>query len=604
MAVFEALHLAPAHNAPDHGGVVISGPGRVKDLVAKLRIEAEATGEAKIAAMARELEQLAAQGTAAAPAFAELANELRALQAEKGAGLTETAGQVAALGGAARGAEPAVDGLAGALADVAQPADLVGTASQVGALGRAAAGASPTVESLSSALGDVAQPEGLAEASAELRGVGDAAKAAQVGLDQLDIDALANDIGRVGLGPLIDELERLAAQGGEMAPQFAQAAQELRALQANAAGGAEAVGEIAAEAEGAAGQVSGIGNAADTLQTKLNQVAAAVAGVFAIGQLQGYAADMIGVADAYGQMASRIENVTSSTAEYELVQRRLLETAGATYRPLAEAQELYIRTSDALKSLGYDTAQALDISDSFSYLLVTNAASADKAASAIDAYSKSIQSNKVEADSWSSIMAAMPSVVDALAQATGKSTAEIRELGVTGKLAVSDLNEALRQTVESNKAVAASMPTTVADALTNLATAWGAYIGEANRASGATQLVAGVIDMVTENLDTLVGTAMKVGEVLLAAFGAKALIAAKNYVAELVATTTAVSANASAITRQGAAASTATPQLVGAAAAASKHGQAAATASGAAAAHASSTTRQGAAAATDRKSVV
>ncbi|MBN0077744.1 hypothetical protein JTL69_35715, partial [Pseudomonas aeruginosa] len=96
--------------------------------------------------------------------------------------------------------------------------------------------------------------------------------------------------------------------------------------------------------------------------------------------------------------ADRIQMVTSSTAEYEQVQARLLETASRTYRPLAEAQELYIRTADSLKSLRYTTEQALDITDSFSFLLVTNAASADRAASAIDAYSKSIQTGKVSSD--------------------------------------------------------------------------------------------------------------------------------------------------------------------------------------------------------------
>ncbi|MGI0451544.1 tape measure protein [Pseudomonas aeruginosa] len=149
-------------------------------------------------------------------------------------------------------------------------------------------------------------------------------------------------------------------------------------------------------------------------------------------------------------MADRIQMVTSSTAEYEQVQARLLETASRTYRPLAEAQELYIRTADSLKSLRYTTEQALDITDSFSFLLVTNAASADRAASAIDAYSKSIQTGKVSSDAWQSIMAAMPSLVNALAESTGKST-EIRKLGIEGSLSLRDLNEGLRKTVAATR---------------------------------------------------------------------------------------------------------------------------------------------------------
>ena len=125
---------------------------------------------------------------------------------------------------------------------------------------------------------------------------------------------------------------------------------------------------------------------------------------------------------------------TGSTEEYNEVQQHLLRTAQETYRPLAEAQELYIRTADVMRSLGYDTQQTLDITDSFSFLLVTNAASANKASSALGAYSKALQTGKVEADGWVSIQDAMPTIVNAIASATGKSAEEIRKLGVQASL--------------------------------------------------------------------------------------------------------------------------------------------------------------------------
>lgn len=428
-------------------------------------------------------------------------------------------------------------------------------------------------------------------------------EAAQAALDKIELDALAADIDRVGLDRFADELERLAAEGGAMAPQFAQAARELRALQAGADVGAAAVGRMGGEARDTQSELGALGNAANDLQTRLSGVAKAVAGVFAVGKLQGYARDAIAVADAYGQMASRIEMATRSSEEYDLVQARLLATASATYRPLAEAQELYIRTADALRSMGYETEQSLDITDSFSYLLVNNAASADKAAAAVDAYSKSIQRGKVDADAWATIMAAMPTVVDAIAKATGRSAAEIRALGVTGKLAVQELNEGLRQTVEANKAVADSMPTTVADALTRLSTVWGAYIGEANRASGATQRVVGLINAVTDNLDALVSTAMKAGNVLVAVFAARAVLAVQGYAAAALAAGKAVQATAAATAGQGAAAATAAPQVASAAAATAAHGRAAAGAAGAVGASAAATERQGAAAAAASRGV-
>lgn len=410
-------------------------------------------------------------------------------------------------------------------------------------------------------IADVIGRADVEDMSGSVRDIGAAAGDAQSGLNQLEIDALAEDIDRVGLPAFIAELERLAAQGGELAPRFAEAARELRALQQGAAGGGNALGGMANDAGAAKRELREVGAEADALQTSLKKVAAAVGGLFAVGKLAGYAGDAIAVADAYGQMASRIEQATSSQEEYELVQRRLLATASATYRPLAEAQELYIRTADALRALGYTTEQALDVSDSFSYLLVTNAASAERAASAVDAYSKSIQAGRVDAQSWLSIMAAMPTLVDAVAAASGRSAEEVRQLGVTGKLALAELNEGLRQSVEANEAVAASMPTTVADAVVSLANAWSAYIGEANRANGATDRIVELIGLVRDNLDGLVAAGLKAGQVLVAVFAVRAAIAVKAYTASLLASVAATGAATTATTAYGAASLAAAAQV-------------------------------------------
>ncbi|OBY91184.1 hypothetical protein A6723_024315 [Pseudomonas sp. AU11447] len=209
---------------------------------------------------------------------------------------------------------------------------------------------------------------------------------------------------------------------------------------------------------------------------------------------------IIAASDQYGQMAARIRMATSSTEEYTKVQDRLLQTANATYRPLNEAQEVYIRTADAIRTLGYNTDDALDITDSFSFLLVTNAASADKASSAIDAYSKAIQTGKVESDGWQSILAAMPTIVNDLAAATGRSTADIRKLGIEGKLSLAALNEALRQSRDSNEELAASMETSVADSTTALSNSFQVFVGKVNETSKASAILTGNIGELAETL--------------------------------------------------------------------------------------------------------
>ncbi|WP_236238370.1 phage tail tape measure protein [Pseudomonas faucium] len=231
---------------------------------------------------------------------------------------------------------------------------------------------------------------------------------------------------------------------------------------------------------------------------------------------------IVEIADSYSQMSDRIGLATGSFGEYNLVQERLLDTAKRTYRPLSEAQELYIGTADSLKSMGKSTSQALDVMDSFSFLLVTNSASADKASSAIDAYSQALQTGKLDVDGWKSIQAAMPTIVETLSKATGKSAEEIRSLGAQGKLSLDVLTDGLEKSAKANGELADSMGVAVRDALQNLNNALTVYVGQANEALDFTGKISSGISLVSDNFDTLANVAIIAATTALAKYGASA----------------------------------------------------------------------------------
>ncbi|MCE0981697.1 phage tail tape measure protein [Pseudomonas monteilii] len=252
---------------------------------------------------------------------------------------------------------------------------------------------------------------------------------------------------------------------------------------------------------------------------------AAVAGAGLIGGI-------IKQVDAYGQMSDRMKAAAGSAGEYQMVQEHLMQTAQETYRPLAEAQELYIRTADVMRSLGFNTQQTLDITDSFSFLLVTNAAAADKAGSALDAYSKALQTGKVEVDGWQSIQTAMPTIVDAIAATTGKSADEVRKLGNEGKLALDDINLGLLKTVEVNRKAAADMSTSVQDALNNISNATGTFLGKLEEQTGVVAGLSKFLVLLADNVD-LVAVAMGgAGAAALTTYAAKAYVAVKALLAQ------------------------------------------------------------------------
>ncbi|ASV55573.1 Phage tail length tape-measure protein 1 [Lelliottia jeotgali] len=224
-------------------------------------------------------------------------------------------------------------------------------------------------------------------------------------------------------------------------------------------------------------------NASENLDSGLNKLAATIKGVIAAAALR-EAADMV---QKYQEMAERVQMATASQSEFEMVQKRLLNTANGTYRALSEAQELYIRTADSLRSMGYVTTQAMDVQDSMSYAFVKNATSADRAGAAIDAFSKSVNTGKVAADQWETLTTAIPSVINDIAAASGQSAAAIRALGAAGQLTARQLTEGLRHSLEENTAAAAGMSNNITDATVRLRTAVTSILVAFENETGALQ---------------------------------------------------------------------------------------------------------------------
>jgi tape measure domain-containing protein len=217
--------------------------------------------------------------------------------------------------------------------------------------------------------------------------------------------------------------------------------------------------------------------------------------------------EAIARADGATQMAARIRNATDSAAEFDLVQERLYTSTKSTYRALGEAQEVYLGLAGGMKALGYATNDTLDVSDSLSFSFTANAARADQAQSAIDAFSKSMAKGKIDADAWISIVTAADNIIADMAKTTGKTEVEIRELGATGKISLEDLIKTLKATRDSNQELADAMENSLADGVTTLSNAVTKLLGEINQSTGATNTAAAGLGLLADNIDIVMSAA-------------------------------------------------------------------------------------------------
>lgn len=243
------------------------------------------------------------------------------------------------------------------------------------------------------------------------------------------------------------------------------------------------------------------------------------------GAVAGYSVmSLIDIGDEWGQYASRMSMATRSVDEYNQAQARLVESADRTYRSINETKEGFIQMSPPLRSMGLSLDQSIDAIDTFSGLLVVNAASAEKGKTAMSALSGVMMKGKADANAWGSIMTAMPSIVDVLAKSMGKSAEEVRRLGAEGKLASQDFAKAL---VEGNAEVMKQvelMPSTVRDVLVKLKNRFTEFLGVQNDAASGTKALVVGLEFLVQHFDVLMVAVGAVAAVIAARFiGAQAL---------------------------------------------------------------------------------
>lgn len=235
------------------------------------------------------------------------------------------------------------------------------------------------------------------------------------------------------------------------------------------------------------------------------------------------AMSIIDIADEWGQMASRMRMATESADEYERAQARMLVSANATYRNINETREAFIQLSPVLRQMGMSLESSMDAIDAFSGLMVTNAASTDRGAAALRALSVSLQKGKVDADQWITIYSTLDSIVDTIAAHSGMAAEEIRRLGVSGKLSVSLIADALAGQFEPIMAQVEEMPTTVRDAFQKVGNEFNEYIGTANEAAGVTAGLADGISFLGENLAGILNTGAVAGAGALAIYTSRTI---------------------------------------------------------------------------------
>lgn len=320
-----------------------------------------------------------------------------------------------------------------------------------------------------------------------------------------------------------------------------------------AASAAAASGQRQAQA---ASTVRGeLGKLSDQLNTLRN-----IAGVALGGSLVGsLAKDLGGVADSYANVEARVKLATEGTEGFEQGMADVQRIAQDTNTELQATAGLYTTLARTGKDAGLTAKaaqeEAASLTEVINQSIQLSGASSQAAQAAVTQLIQGLQSGVLRGEEFNSVVEQSPRLARALADGLGVTIGQLREMAQQGQLTADVIRKALGGQAQAIQQEFNQLPPTIGRAVQSLSNAWTVYVGETDKATGASRAAADAIAYLARNLDTIAGLLIDVGQ---AAAAFTALRLAQSFLAVGAAATTAATGIAAANTALGVAGATAT----------------------------------------------
>jgi tape measure domain-containing protein len=234
-------------------------------------------------------------------------------------------------------------------------------------------------------------------------------------------------------------------------------------------------------------------------------------GLFAADQAVELARHLKDTADQWTEINAKLKLVTDSQEDFNHVQEALFQISQESRTALAGNVALYARSADAIKRLGGNTADALDFTEALAKALKLSGASASEATSVQMQLSQGLASGVLRGEEFNAVMENGLRVSQALAAGLGVPVGALRALAEQGELTAERVIGALLSQKETLDKEYATIPVTVGGALQQLENQWLRLLGTQDQAAGSSKQVAEAIQLFAENLDSVLATAVTVG---------------------------------------------------------------------------------------------
>lgn len=232
----------------------------------------------------------------------------------------------------------------------------------------------------------------------------------------------------------------------------------------------------------------------------LKGIAGALAGAFSAQQL-------VGLIDNFTRLQNSLRVSGLEGENLANVQEKLLGLSSKYGVSINELADLYGKSSQAATDLGASESQLLQITEASAQALKITGTSAVQAQGALLGLTQALSSGIVRAEEFNQINEGglRPLLqVAANTEKYGGSVAKLRAAVVDGKVSSQEFYRAILAGSAELDAKASKAVLTLSGAFAALASNLTVYIGEASSANGVTAGLAGAIELLARNLDTII----------------------------------------------------------------------------------------------------
>ncbi|EPB5263083.1 phage tail tape measure protein [Enterobacter kobei] len=225
-------------------------------------------------------------------------------------------------------------------------------------------------------------------------------------------------------------------------------------------------------------------------------LAGAFAGAFATGHL-------ITLADEWNSVNARLKQASTSTEDFSNSQRALMEISQKTGTAFSDNAGLFARSSASMREFGYSSAEVLKVTEAVSTGLKLSGASTAEASSVITQLSQALAQGVLRGEEFNSVNENGDRIIRALAAGMGVARKYLKAMADQGLLTIDKVVPAITSQLQAMQGEFEAMPKTVSGSFQKVENSFMQWVGGANDAYGASATLAGGLESLAGNIDTV-----------------------------------------------------------------------------------------------------